>query len=237
MTRQAVRDVDRIAIEDYGMPGMILMENAGRGAARTILDMLVDRESPRMAVICGAGNNGGDGFVIARHLYNEHVDVTLYLAVNGDRLKGDARVNYEIARRMKPPILPLVSQSDLDDAAGPLSDCDVIVDALLGTGFSGQVRSPFDAIIDQVNGLAGAKTNSLAGAKTNGLAGAKVVAVDVPSGLDCDTGRPSNATIRADVTVTFVAPKVGFAGPQAADYVGRVVTVDIGVPRDIVPDR
>lgn len=221
MTRQAVREIDRAAIEDYGMPGVILMENAGRGAAQAILEMLEDPASARVAVVCGAGNNGGDGFVIARHLYNQRVDVTLYLAVDGEKLKGDARVNHDIACRMGLPMRPLRSAEQLDDAAGHLSTCAVIVDALLGTGFSGSVRAPFDAIIERINDLRGPK----------------VVAVDVPSGLDCDTGQPSNATVRADVTATFVAPKIGFSKPGAGDYVGRVVTIDIGVPRDLIPGR
>jgi len=221
MTRQAVREVDRAAIEDFGIPGLVLMENAGRGAAQVVLRLLDDAASPRVAIVCGSGNNGGDGFVIARHLHNAHVAVVIYLAVDASRLAGDAQVNYEIARRMGLPIQPLVTEEDLSRAVDRMQHCQVIVDGLLGTGFTGQVRPPFDAVIRQINGLAGPK----------------VVAVDVPSGLNCDTGKPSNATIRADVTVTFVAPKAGFARPGAADYVGRAVVVDIGAPRELIPGR
>jgi len=221
MTRQAVRQIDRRAIEEFGIPGVVLMENAGRGAARVILDLLDDPAGSRVAIVCGAGNNGGDGFVIARHLHNEHVEVVTYLAVEPQRLAGDALVNYQIVRRMGLPIHPLIHPDRIAEAADVLRGSRVVVDALLGTGFSGQVRPPLDAVI----------------AVINSLRGPKVVAVDVPSGLDCDTGRPSNATIRADVTVTFVAPKVGFAQPGANRYVGRIVVVDIGVPRELVPGR
>jgi NAD(P)H-hydrate epimerase len=221
MTRQAVREVDRLAIEQYGIPGVILMENAGRGAAQAILGLLDDPGRSRVAIVCGAGNNGGDGFVIARHLHNAHVEVVIYLTVDPTRLTGDARVNYEIVRRMNLPIRPLTTPEQLGDAVEVLGRSHVIVDAILGTGFSGQVRPPLDAVI----------------ARINGLKGPKVVAVDLPSGLDCDTGSPSNATISADLTVTFVAPKAGFTQPAASPYVGRVVVVDIGVPRELVPGR
>ncbi len=221
MTRQTIREIDRIAIEQIGIPGVVLMENAGRGAARVVLELLDDPAAGRVAVVCGPGNNGGDGFVIARHLHNERVEVTVYLAVDASRLAGDARINYEIVRQMDLPIRPMLTAEQLEEGIASMRDCRVVVDALLGTGFAGQVRPPFDAIIRQVNGLTDPK----------------IVAVDVPSGLDCDTGQPSNATVRADVTVTFVAPKVGFGEPAAADYVGRVVVVDIGAPRELVPGR
>jgi NAD(P)H-hydrate epimerase len=219
MNRQQVRQVDRIAIEEYGIPGVVLMENAGRGATRAILDLLKDPPSSRVAILCGAGNNGGDGFVVARHLHNERVEVLTYLAVDPARLTGDTCVNYDIVRRMRLPIRPLTDVELVREASPQVAECNVVVDALLGTGFSGQVRSPLDAIISMVNALSGPQ----------------VVAIDLPSGLDCDSGQPSNATIRADVTVTFVAPKLGFGLPHAAEYVGRVVVVDIGAPCELIP--
>ncbi len=219
MAREAVRDVDRTAIEVIGIPGVVLMENAGRGAARCVFDLLDDPAASRVAILCGSGNNGGDGFVIARHLHNACVDVVVYLTVGAERLRGDARTNYEIVRRMALPVHPLATAEELREATDNLRRCDVVVDALLGTGFAGEVRPPLDAVIRQVNDLAGPK----------------VVAVDVPSGLDCDTGQSGNVAVRADVTVTFVAPKVGFDQPAAAEYLGRVFVVDIGVPRELVP--
>jgi len=221
MSRQAIREVDRIAILEFGIPGIVLMENAGRGAAQVVLEMLKEPADSVVAIVCGAGNNGGDGFVIARHLHNAGVKVAVYLAVDPAKLGGDAKINCDIAHRMKLPIHPLLTPAQIEEGGAAMGRADVIVDAILGTGFSGQVRPPFDEIIRRVNALKGPK----------------VVAVDLPSGLDCDTGQPSNATIRADVTVTFVAPKVGFGTPEAAEYVGRVVVVDIGDPRELVGRR
>ncbi len=217
MTRDQIREVDRTAIEDYGIPGVVLMENAGRSTTRVVLDLLDDASDAPVVIVCGAGNNGGDGFVIARHLHNDGVGVEILLAVDPEKLKGDARVNYEIARKMDLPMQTVTDEAKIAQAAAKLGDCRVIVDALLGTGFHGEVRPPFDAIIRAINEAEGPR----------------VVAVDVPSGLDCDAGEPSNATVRADVTVTFVAPKTGFSKDSAREYVGDLVAVDIGAPREL----
>jgi hydroxyethylthiazole kinase-like uncharacterized protein yjeF len=222
LTRQEVRKVDRTAIEKYGMPGVILMENAGRGAAEHIVRVLGgSAEGRRITIACGGGNNGGDGFVIARHLHNAGAQVTILLAGDPDQLKGDAEVNYRIARAMDLPMVPCHAADLVHQATSPLMHSDCIVDALLGTGFAGQVRSPLSELIEQIN--------------TAGLHGIKVVAVDIPSGLDCDTGRPGGVAVRASLTVTFVAPKVGILADAAASYVGRIAVVDIGVPKEIVP--
>jgi NAD(P)H-hydrate epimerase len=131
-----------------------------------------------------------------------------------ERLPADARTNYDIARRMGLALLPFATDADRAAHAAVLHSAGVVIDALLGTGFGGAVRSPTAEVI----------------AAINALSAAHVVAIDVPSGLDCDTGRPADPTIRAALTVTFVAPKVGFAQPGVAAYTGRVVVVDIGAP-------
>jgi NAD(P)H-hydrate epimerase len=163
-----------------------------------------------VVVFCGTGNNGGDGFVVARHLSNAGAQVEIALAGDVDRLSPDAAANHRICAAMGIPI-------NSADAVSPDADT-LIVDALLGTGFAGDVRAPLAAVIDRIN-----ETPKR-----------RVVALDVPSGLDCDTGRPSNATVRADVTVTFVAGKVGFDAASARPYVGRVDVADIGSPPIIV---
>ncbi len=218
MTRDQIREVDRAAIEDIGIPGVVLMENAARGTTEAILDLLDDPAASRVAVVCGAGNNGGDGFAIARHLHNARVDVTVFLTVPADKLKGDAETNYGIVERMGIAIHGVQDQADLEPHADAIGQADVVVDAMLGTGFSGEVRSPMDEIIRRLNDLSGPK----------------IVAVDVPSGLDCDAGEPTNATVRADLTVTFVAPKSGFEQSAAKPYLGRVTVVDIGAPRELI---
>lgn len=222
LTRQEVREVDRVAIEEYGIPGVVLMENAGRGTALHILQALGGTaEGRRITIACGGGNNGGDGFVIARHLYNAGAAVTVLLATDPEQYKGDAQVNYRIARAMNLPMVPCQSSEQTQHATTPLLGSDCIVDALLGTGFAGEVRSPLRGLIEEINTVA--------------LHGIKVVAVDIPSGLDCDTGEVGGAAIRASLTVTFVAPKVGMLADVARSHIGHIVVVDIGVPREIVP--
>ena len=217
LTRDQVRQVDRIAIEEFGLPGIVLMENAGRNATRRIREHLrtTDADNPsgllaNTIVFCGTGNNGGDGFVIARHLTNIGHGVRIVLAGSAERLADDAAVYYRTCQAME---IPVVSLDESDIRAD-----DLVVDALLGTGFTGKVREPLAGLIDRIND---ADKRS-------------VVAVDLPSGLDCDSGLPSNACIRADRTITFAARKFGFDRPGAAAYTGIVDVVDIGAPRTII---
>jgi NAD(P)H-hydrate epimerase len=214
LTRQQCRDIDRLAIEKYGVPGIVLMENAGRGCVDVIerigIHGLVD-------ILCGTGNNGGDGFVIARHLHTRGYECRVTIIGHDSELKGEAAVNYEIIDWFDFPNLCL--QKTLRDMKGSLDrlgrDSDWLVDALLGTGAVGEPRPPFDTAIDWMN----ARSSST-----------KLLAVDVPSGLDCDTGQPSQHTIRADHTCTFAAMKIGFLQPAAKPYTGQVHVCDIGIP-------
>lgn len=223
LSRDQVRQVDRLAIHQLGIPGVVLMENAGRSATNVVCDVLHDQchvgpESASVTVLCGGGNNGGDGYVMARHLHNQGVAVTVDSVVDPQRLAGDAAIHHAICLKMGLPVRPATTGTQLATAAADWAHAHVIVDALLGTGFTGQVRPHMASVIQ----------------RCNHLIGPVVVAVDVPSGIDCDTGMPSNATIRAQVTVTFVAQKRGFEAPQARPFVGRVVVADIGVPPELV---
>ncbi len=223
LTRDQVREVDRLAIQELGIPGMVLMENAASNAATAVLDTLhnrhsVDPTAARVAILCGGGNNGGDGYAIARHLHNHGVAVTVLAMADPAKLTGDAAVNHTICKNMKLPIHPATTLDQFDTHTDMLVNAHIIVDALLGTGFIGQVREPMAEMINYCNALFGPA----------------VVAVDVPSGLDCDTGQPSNATMRADVTVTFVANKRGFTLDTAQPWVGRVVVADIGAPPELI---
>lgn len=217
LTREQVREVDRRAIEDFGIPGVVLMENAGKNAARIILDAL-PKKGGSVAIVCGRGNNGGDGFVIARHLANAGVGVDLFLACDLSQLTGDAAINASIARKMSLPHQPFDSEKRIEIATKSLHAAAVVVDALLGTGFTGEVRAPLDKAIEAINACANAK----------------IIAIDVPSGLDCNTGAPSNAVVRATETITFVARKAGFDADQAAPYLGKVHVVDIGAPQTLI---
>jgi len=218
LTRAQVREVDRRAIEECCIPGVVLMENAGRNAAAVIRGRL--RRGGPVAIVCGRGNNGGDGFVIARHLSNAGIEVELFLACDPARLTGDAATHHRIVERMKLACRRFDTPPAIAAAAPELNRADVIVDAVLGTGFSGTVRSPLDLAI----------------AAVNNAVGPFVAAIDLPSGLDCDTGLPSNATARADLTITFVARKAGFETPGASDYTGEIVVADIGAPPSLVRD-
>jgi NAD(P)H-hydrate epimerase len=220
LTRDQVRRLDRMAIEEFGIPGVVLMENAGRAVADETLKLLA-REPALLAaaVLCGGGNNGGDGYVIARHLHNAGVHVTVFHAAEPSRSGGDAAVNRVIVEKMGLTCRDILNEAQL--AGEPdLAKADVLVDALLGTGFSGDVRPHLAAIIRRCNALA--------------AQGRKVIAVDVPSGLDCDTGRAADPTIRADLTVTFVAAKTGLLSEQARPYAGRVLVASIGAPPELI---
>ncbi len=209
-TREQIREIDRCANEEYGIAGIVLMENAGRNAAELIRANLKETDRPAaVCILCGRGNNGGDGFVIARHLFNAGLKVEIILFADPEKLAPDARINHDIAHKMKIQIRPFTAS----EAAACVSRAQVVIDALLGTGFSGKVRPPLDRAIELINSADHALK----------------IAIDVPSGLDCNTGQPAAATVRADLTITFVAPKIGFA--RAADYTGQVLVADIGAPR------
>ena len=214
LTREQMQAFDRRAIEEWGVPGVVLMENAGRNATGVAGEMLTGAAGQGVAVLCGAGNNGGDGFVVARHLLRQSVPAKVYLTVDAARVKGDARINMEIWVKLGGVIEPILTGLQIQAAAEEWSRCALLVDGLLGTGFSGTVRSPLDEVIRAVNALSGPR----------------ILALDVPSGLDCNTGKPGGDTIRAETTVTFAARKIGFDVPEAQEYTGRVILADIGVP-------
>ena len=227
LTRRQVREVDRRAIEDYGIPGIVLMENAGRNAARIVRERFQGPQPPSttnrfVAIVCGRGNNGGDGFVIARHLANAEIPVELFCACDPSRLTGDAATNFNIATKMGLTRHAFDTPDRIAAAAERLGKAAIVVDAVLGTGFSGMVRPPLDLVIEAMNQVGA------------GATGTKIIAIDVPSGLDCDSGLPCNATVRAEATITFVAMKVGFRRPDADAYTGEVHVVDIGAPPRIV---
>lgn len=215
LSRDEVRALDRRAIEAFGVPGLVLMENAGRGAAELLLRLGVHGA---VVLCCGKGNNGGDGFVIARHLDNHRVPVRVLLFARAEELTGDAAINYGIIARAGLPITIQAGEgSDTEALRQELAGADWVVDALFGTGLQGAIRPPLDRVIEAIN-----------------ASGVRVLAVDLPSGLDCDTGQPLGATVRATHTVTFVAQKKGFAAPAAAEWLGQVHVADIGAPRKLV---
>ena len=223
LTREQSREIDRLAMERYGVRGLILMENAGRACADAVLPMCSRTGEPHVAIFCGSGNNGGDGFVVARHLWNSRVSVQIFLVGEVDSVlekDSDASVNLEIVRNMEIPIAEITSEEDVDRAMQGAVGADLFVDALLGTGISGEVRGLFHPLIERINGCE-----------------VSVLAVDMPSGLDCDTGEVMGVAIRANRTVTFVLKKRGQTLPQARDYVGDVEVAEISVPRQLIEEK
>jgi len=218
MTRDEVRAFDSFAINKLGVPGVVLMENAGRSCAELIKEKLAGTSQPKVCILCGTGNNGGDGYVIARHLLNSGFKVTVVICGDRGKIKGDAKTNLDILDRLHQPIeqLNLVSGDITGQVETYAAGADMLVDALFGTGLKGQLNDVYKQLIESINSR-----------------NCPVLAVDIPSGLDCDTGEPLGAAIKADYTVTFVAVKKGFiSADKAAQYTGGIFVASIGVEPD-----
>lgn len=217
LSRQAVRDVDRRAISEFGLPGVVLMENAGRGCVDWLCELGI---SGRVVVCAGKGNNGGDGFVIARHLTNRGFDVRVLLFCEPQELRGDAAINFNVIVAARASIRVFGGAPSLDELADEFAPAKWIVDALLGTGTQGLLREPYVSVIKAIN--------------QRDRPTQRVLAIDLPSGLDCDLGEPIDSLcVEADATATFVARKVGFDNPAALRFIGDVRVIDIGVPHSL----
>ena len=218
LSRDEMRGIDRRAIEDYGIPGMVLMENASRAVAEAAKQRLAGLTEPRVAIVAGSGNNGGDGFAVARHLHNAGIKVIVLLAGDPGKISGDAKTNLEIISQMRLELVALSRDAQgLSQLQKELKEADLVIDAIFGTGLSGQVKGFYAEVIEEINS-----------------SDRPVLAVDIPSGLDCDTGEPLGQAVRSVATVTFVARKKGFNNPAAEDYTGEVVVADIGAPRELI---
>ncbi len=220
MTRQQVRNFDAWAINQMKIPGVVLMENAAKNCVQVILEQFSTEVKEGVCIFCGAGNNGGDGFVIARQLFNQGIVVQIILCGDPRKIKGDAKINFDICQNMKLPIAAVDVESDTlcKDIEEGVGQSGLLVDAILGTGLQGQLKEPFALLISSIN------SHNL-----------PIVAVDIPSGLDCDTGQPLPVSIEAAATITFVALKKGFvANPESHQATGQVFVADIGIAPDIL---
>jgi len=206
-----MRELDRKAIEDIGIPGIVLMENA----AVRFFDVLIRLYGPvkgkKITVVCGSGNNGGDGFAVARHLFNNSARVTVLFTGKGEP-GGDAGTNYSAALRMGISILHNITDVRRTYRYH-ITRSDIVIDAVFGTGLSRAVEGEYARLLDAVSEAK------------------HVMSVDIPSGLDCDTGKPLGTAVRADHTVTFGLLKKGFRHPDAGQYTGKVTCVDISLPK------
>ncbi|MBI5286858.1 MAG: NAD(P)H-hydrate dehydratase [Deltaproteobacteria bacterium] len=223
-----MKRLDEKAINGYGIPGVVLMENAGRGVADLILKgfpHLLGKPVPagykerRVAVFAGKGNNGGDGLVVARHLVNKGIRVTVYLLAKAAQVRGDARINLGIWKAMGGEIKQLLSGKDIDEHKTAIRHAGLIIDAIFGTGLSSPVKGLYKEVIDFINSL-----------------NKPVVSIDVPSGLEASTGHVLGVCIRAQVTATMALPKIGFMVYPGAEYAGRVEVIDIGMPKRLLEE-
>lgn len=228
LTAAEMRDHEQASIKSGRVTGHKLMERAGEGAVDAVLaEWPFLAEGPQRAVVlCGPGNNGGDGLGAARHLHNAGAAVAVVLASPADRVRGDASIQLEIVRSMGLTFIEVADGTEPRDAAQRALDlldgADAVIDALFGTGLDRPVTGGAAALIEWIADRHGS--------------GTRVLAVDTPSGLDCDSGRPLGVAARADLTVTFGALKRGFLELEAQEYLGEVVVADLGLPRELVEE-
>jgi NAD(P)H-hydrate epimerase len=219
-TAEEMQRIDRITINKYGIAGTVLMERAGLAVVRRIKERYFTDGAglSTIIILCGGGNNGGDGLVIARVLHNQGRDVRVYLSAKPADLKGDGKVNYHAAKKFGVSIYPI--KNFLSGNVSPLIRRSIIVDALLGTGLSKEVRSPLPDVIKKVNRTA-----------------SPVISVDIPSGISSDSGQVMGSAVKADSTVTFGLPKRGHLLYPGAEYAGELFVEDIGFPKDLLRSR
>lgn len=215
-----MKEIDRRASSEYLIPSIVLMENAGLRTTEKIVELLGGVCGREIIILVGRGNNGGDGLVIARHLLNAGAQVDVFMCANASQLSGDARINYEIFTKMSGSIYPLQQEADLQRFIMSLIKTDMVVDAVYGIGFRGSLGEFEAQLAKLVN-----QSKSL------------VLAVDIPSGLEADTGRVNGEVFKADHTVTFALPKLGMILGKGREYVGQLTVANISIPKALLEDE
>lgn len=218
VTAEQMRQVDRAAIEELGIPEMVLMENAGKAVVEFLQEQFPDLVKKSVTIVAGAGNNGGDGLVVARYLHRMGVAVKVFIAAERD-LSPSAKQNYEILSKLPVKIYWLDSENSMHLLKVTVNYSDILIDALLGTGVNREVTGRAEQIIDIANRRSCLK-----------------VAIDVPSGLNSDTGEIWGRCLKADYTVALAQPKWGQMLNKGLRYCGRVVVKDIGIPEEVYQD-
>jgi len=220
VTTAEIRKIDQRAIEEYGVPSIVLMENAGNEATRQIESIMGKLHNKKIAIFAGKGNNGGDGYVVARFLYNQGAKVKVFLIGSKTDVNGDALINLQIITRMGIDVIEVANDSDWNKVKIAMTFTDCLVDALVGTGFTGQLGTYMAQVVESIN-----KTNKV------------VVSIDIPSGVDGDTGQVNGTAVKAHHTITFSLPKQGLLLYPGASYAGDVSVADIGIPRTLLIDE
>lgn len=219
VTAKEMQSMDNKTIESFGLPGRILMENAGKGATEILIDKYPQIRNKKVAVIAGRGNNGGDGFVIARYLTQKNIKTTVYLLSEKKKIKGDAKANLDLLFPIEVPVIEIYDEAKILKHKHELAHTHVFIDAIFGTGLNSDVTGFYKHVIEFINGL-----------------DRYVFSVDIPSGLNSDTGRPCGVCIKASATATFAFPKIGHILYPGAYYTGSLNVVDIGIPPYILSD-
>ena len=219
VTAQQMKNMDHMTIESFGIPGIVLMEAAGRGTVDALFRHFPHVRQKKVGIATGRGNNGGDGFVIARYLANRQIEVAVFLLSKKERVKGDAAANLKLLDQIGVPVHEVPDENSFKSYIDQIKQCDIWVDAMLGTGLKSDVRGIFKEMIDFLYMLQ-----------------KPIIAVDIPSGLDSDSGKPRGCCIKADVTVTYGLPKIGQVILPGAEFVGKLEVVDIGIPPSVVAE-
>ncbi len=207
-TREIIREIDRKTINEYGIPSLVLMENAGKASANLILNKYIDCNS--IAIICGGGNNGGDGFVIARHLISADRNVKTYITSPKSKYNGDAKTNLNSLLKIGGEVI------ELKEKTLKITKADIQIDAIFGTGLDREVGGFYKKLIKNINSRR-----------------KPVVSIDIPSGLDSNTGKPLGIAVKAEATITFIRPKIGMCIHPGVDYVGKLYVADITTPKEL----
>ena len=213
VTAREMQQMDQETIQKIGLPGRILMENAGSGAFRFMRRLFPDLAEKSVGVVAGRGNNGGDGFVMARYLSQKSIAVKVYLLCEKDRVQGDAKANLDLLAPLGIPVVEIPDAGDFKKQKAAMRRHDIWVDAIFGTGLNSDVRGHYKAVILYLNALK-----------------KPILAVDIPSGLNADNGQVCGVCIKAQATATFAFPKIGHMVYPGAAYTGELEIIDIGIP-------
>ncbi len=213
VSAQEMKKLDALAIARYGIPAIILMENAGRSAAQEALKMLPKKGIRRVALFCGYGNNGGDGFVCARHLINQGIQARIYLVGEKKQFSRETKLNYQILSKLKQKFEPVKNSKAFGKLTQEIKKCQLIIDGIFGIGLKGGLNQFYQELFSTLNS-----------------AQAPILSLDIPSGLDADTGKPLGGAIQAVKTITFGLLKKGLIKPQACKFTGKITVADISLP-------
>ena len=219
LNTQQMREADRRTIDEIGIPSIVLMENAGRQAVAAMEAAFEDLPSTHVGVVCGRGNNGGDGFVVARTLVQRGIETSVFLLGSVADVRGDARTNLEVLGRIGLTVVEITNAQEWELHFSEISQCELIVDAILGTGFHGQLSGLLETVVADLNGL-----------------GVPIVAIDLPTGVSADSPDVEGEAIEASMTVTLGAPKIPLVLPPADSHSGDLVIADIGIPIPVLDD-